>query len=503
LQESPLDSHRFLRAVFDSLSSHLAILDDTGTIVDVNAAWRRFAEANGYGDTDHGVGTNYLARCESGACPEGADAARGIRAVLDGGLKHFTLEYACHSASQKRWFIMRVTPLATSGPVHVVAAHENITAERLASETLREADQKKDEFLATLGHELRNPLAPIRNAVNVLRLKSPSDPVLEQAHDVIERQVAHLTRLVDDLLEVSRITRGKVSLQTEALDIARIVEQAVETSRPLIRARRHSLTVAVPESPVSVRGDAVRLVQVLSNLLNNAAKYTEVGGTIRLDVERSGAYVNLSVTDNGIGISQDMLPRVFDMFTQAESALDRAQGGLGIGLTLVKRLVEMHGGSVEARSAGRGFGSEFRIRLPLLDESEMAGLAAVPGQPHRTARSRRVLLVDDNIDAAESLAILLRLWGHEVLVAHDGQAAVVHAAEWRPDVMFVDIELPRLDGHGVAQAVRNMENSSDRVTLVAMTGYGREEDRRRSRESGFDQHFVKPIDLARLKSFLE
>jgi CheY-like chemotaxis protein len=388
--------------------------------------------------------------------------------------------------------------------VHAVAAHEDITTQRLASDALREADRRKDEFLATLGHELRNPLAPIRTAVNVLRLKCPSDPVLEQAHDVIERQVAHITRLVDDLLEVSRITRGKVSLQTDVVDIARIVEQAVETSRPLIRARRHTLTVTVPEAPVRVRGDSLRLVQVLSNLLNNAAKYTEVGGTIRLDVERSDTTVSLCVTDNGIGISQDMLPRVFDMFTQAESALDRAQGGLGIGLTLVKRLVEMHGGSVEARSAGRGLGSQFRIRLPLLETSEGLALSAAPGPVAGTARSRRVLLVDDNIDAAESLATLLRLWGHEVLVAHDGPAAVAHAGQWRPDVMFVDIELPRLDGHGVAQAVRKLERpESERITLVAMTGYGREEDRRSSRQSGFDQHLVKPVDLARLKSFLE
>jgi PAS domain S-box-containing protein len=374
---------------------------------------------------------------------------------------------------------------------------------RRQTEALREADRRKDEFLATLAHELRNPLAPISNALQILTLRGDDPTLVAQTKEVMERQVHQMSRLVDDLLEVSRIGRGKISLEKAPVDLAEVVATAVETSRPLVEAHHHTLTVSLPKRRARVEADGARLAQVLSNLLNNAAKYTEDGGRIDLIVEQAQGEAVIRVRDNGIGIAPERLPSVFDMFKQIEGAADRSQGGLGIGLTLARRLIEMHGGKIEAHSAGLGKGSEFVTRLPALVEPapELTPEPAEgPAAPSANG-SRRVLVVDDNVDSAESMAVLLRLYGHEVRLAHDGEAALEEARSFRPDVIFLDLSLPKMDGYEVARRLR-MEPATGGMTLVAMTGYGQEEERRRTREAGFDSHLVKPVDFDMLQELL-
>jgi PAS domain S-box-containing protein len=396
-----------------------------------------------------------------------------------------------------RWVRDRGFPIRdAAGNVYRFAGlAEDVTDKKEAEEALREADRRKDEFLAMLAHELRNPLAPIASSVQVLNLLGPRDARLQYARDTIDRQVRHLARLVDDLLDVSRLSTGKVKLRKERVELAAVLARAVETSRPLIDARRHELTVTVPEGPVWVDADATRLAQVVSNLLNNAAKYTEEGGRIALAVGWEGGEAVLRVRDSGVGIPADMLARVFDLFTQVDRGLDRAQGGLGIGLTLVKSLAEMHGGRVSAHSDGPGRGSEFVVRLPLAGcAPAVAGLGR--DGPHPAAPKpppRRVLVVDDNVDAAESMALLLRAVGHEVRTAYDGLVALREAEALRPEVVLLDIGLPRLDGYEVARRLRQQEGGQEAL-VIALTGYGQEEDRRRAAAAGFDVHLVKPPD---------
>ncbi len=372
---------------------------------------------------------------------------------------------------------------------YVTVAHERL---RLV-EQLREKDRRKDDFLATLAHELRNPLAPVRNAAQIIKLRGSSDPDIQNARDIIERQMGHLTRLVDDLLDVSRITRGKITIQRERLGLGVILTNAMEASRPVVEASGHELTISLPQEPLFLEGDLTRLVQVFGNILVNAAKYTDRDGQIWLTARREGSDVVVSVKDTGIGIPLDHLPRVFEMFSQVDSALERTQGGLGIGLSLVKGLVDMHGGSVEAKSDGLGKGSEFLVRLPLLVESPKGHSAlasenvAIPGSTRR-----RVLVADDNVDSAESLAMLLSLMGHEVAVAHDGSAAVELAAQYQPEVILLDIGMPKLNGYEVARQIRDQRWSTS-VVLVALTGWGQEDDKRKAVEAGFDHHFTKPL----------
>jgi PAS domain S-box-containing protein len=375
----------------------------------------------------------------------------------------------------------------------------NITAQKKAEQALQEADRRKDEFLAMLAHELRNPLAPIRNAVQILRAKGPPMLELHWARDVIDRQVDQMTRLVDDLLDVSRITRGKILLRKERVELAAVVSSAVEASRPLIEKWGHELTVTLPPGPVHLEADPTRLAQVLLNLLNNAAKYTEQGGRIWLTIEPEGDEVCVRVKDTGIGIPPEMLPRVFEMFTQVERSLERSQGGLGLGLTLVRSLVEMHGGTVKAHSGGPGKGSEFVVRLPVARGPEPEGVAGDGGKVLSPPR-RRILVVDDNRDAANSLAILLRILGHEVHTAHDGLEAVGAATVFQPDVVLLDIGLPKLNGYEAARRVRQERGTG--VTLIALTGWGQEEDRRLSKEAGFDHHMTKPVELPALQRLL-
>jgi PAS domain S-box-containing protein len=365
---------------------------------------------------------------------------------------------------------------------------------------LEEAGRQVNEFLAMLGHELRNPLAPIRNAVSLLRSSTLNAEMTEWARSVIERQVEHLTRLVDDLLDVSRITRGKITLRREPLEMSAVVDGAVDSCRALIEARNHTLEILLSAEPLHVEGDLTRLCQVVLNLLNNAAKYTPEGGRIRLAVAREDEQVVIRVQDTGIGISADLLPRVFDLFTQGDSSLDRSEGGLGIGLTLVRRLVEMHGGSVEACSEGPGRGSEFTVRLPRL-AAPLQAKGVKDAERPQPAGPLRVLVVDDHRDAAESLVILLRLWGHEVQSAHDGPTALAMAAAYRPDAVLLDIGLPGMNGYEVAERLQELPGWGN-VMLVALTGYGQEEDRRRSRAAGFDRHLIKPVDPASLRRLL-
>jgi PAS domain S-box-containing protein len=382
---------------------------------------------------------------------------------------------------------------------------------RHRAEQLAEADRRKDEFLAMLGHELRNPLAPIRSVLELLHHERPTGEKLEKAYATIDRQVEQLTRLVDDLLDVSRITRGKIHLHRAVADLASIVNSAVETVCPLVDARSHSLMVSLPIHPVWLEVDAARLAQVLTNLLENAVKYTEAGGKIWLSAEREDEQVVLRVRDSGAGMAPDLLPKVFDLFTQGERSLDRSQGGLGIGLTLVRRLVEMHGGSVEAKSEGPRKGSELIVRLPAPPISPQEQAPAVaPAEARRaseataikgTGQPRRVLVVDDNHDVAETLAMLLESLGHRVEMAHDGRRAIEIAQALQPEVVVLDIGLPGMDGYQVAKEIRR-KPPLQKAMLIALSGYGQEEDRRRSQEAGFDYHLVKPVSWTVLESLL-
>jgi PAS domain S-box-containing protein len=388
----------------------------------------------------------------------------------------------------------------------IVVNYRDVTERRRLEEELRqranqllEADHRKNEFLAMLGHELRNPLALLCNALEVVKRSGPAEPLVEPARQMMERQVLQLVRLVDDLLDVSRITFGKIQLHKEPVELAALVAQALETSRPLIDARRQELTVSLPPEPLWLEADPTRLAQVVGNLLNNAAKYTEQGGRIWLTEERQNDQVVLRVRDTGIGMGAEMLTRAFDLFVQAERSLDRSEGGLGIGLTLVRRLVELHGGDVRAFSDGPGKGSEFVVRLPVVQPHQHVGQA--PKGRGGPWPSRRILVVDDNVDVAESLAQYLGVTGHEVRTAYNGPAALEVARTYQPEIVLLDIGMPGMDGYEMARRLRQ-EPGLENVLLVALTGYGQEEDRRRCQEAAIDHHLVKPADPEALQTLL-
>jgi signal transduction histidine kinase len=370
-----------------------------------------------------------------------------------------------------------------------------------AQQALRDADRRKDEFLAMLAHELRNPLAPIRNALEMLKLVEASPELQRQTREMMERQVQLMVRLVDDLLDVSRITRGKIELRKEAIELAAVVARAVETARPLIETRNHELTTDIAPGSLLIQGDLVRLGQVVANLLNNAAKYMEPGGRIWLKGGREGDQIVLHVRDAGIGIAPEMLPQVFDLFTQADHPPSLSQGGLGIGLTLVRRLVEMHGGKVEAHSEGLGKGSEFVVSLPALPAVPASSAKRKNDAAGGPAPARRVLVVDDNVDSADSLAELLRVWGHEVQAVYNGSQALAAAPAFRPELALLDIDMPDMSGYELARQLRTRDGL-DGTAYVALTGYGQEEDRRRSTAAGFRAHLVKPVDPEGLRQLL-
>jgi PAS domain S-box-containing protein len=432
-------------------------------------------------------------------------AEEDVRRALETG-KYFTEFRVVWPDGSVHWLEARANVFKDGHDkaVRIIGVNMDITERKRFEEALREADRRKDEFLAMLAHELRNPLAPIRNALHVIQMRGQERrQAVRQAWEMIERQVENLVRLVDDLLDVSRISRGKINLQKEPVDVATLVARAVEGSRPLIEARRHDLKVALSDEPMRVEADPTRMAQVLWNLLNNAAKYTPEDGRIWLTASKEGGEAVIRVRDTGMGIPPELLPKMFDLFVQAERTLDRAEGGLGIGLTLVRRLTELHDGVVEAFSAGPGEGSEFVVRLPLLPDVSPAAAAHEPDGDKRVkaAVTHRILVVDDNRDSADSLAILLRLVGHDVCTAHDGRQALVVAATYRPDLVLLDIGLPGMDGLTVARHLRSQQELAG-VVLVALTGYGSDEDRRQAQAVGFNHHMVKPLDLDALNELL-
>jgi PAS domain S-box-containing protein len=418
----------------------------------------------------------------------------GLRAyacnpLLAGGTLLGTLSFASRTRDQ---FTPDEIEFLETISHYVTAAYRQM---RLIAQ-LREADRRKDEFLATLAHELRNPLAPICTALHVIRIGRGA--AMESSLGVMERQTAQLTRLIDDLLDVSRITRGKLQVRKAVLDVTTALQSAIETSRPFIDEAKHRFDVQLPPEPLFVDGDLTRLAQVFANLLSNAAKYTPEGGRIALTAARQGNEVVVSVRDNGIGIPEGMQERVFEMFTQLDRTPERGYPGLGIGLTLVKSLVEMHGGTVAVASRGPGTGSEFAVRLPLV----AAGPPVAAREPDsRAQRARRVLVADDNEDAARLLGMSLRLEGHDVRTVHDGAQAVATAAEFQPDIVLLDLGMPRMNGLEAARHIR-AQRGGEKVTLIALTGWGQEEDKRRTREAGFDHHWTKPVSTALLEAIL-
>ena len=378
--------------------------------------------------------------------------------------------------------------------VGVVLVFRDITQRRGSERALEDADRRKDEFLAMLAHELRNPLAPIRNAAHTLALLGTGDDRVRWVSGVIERQVGLMTRLVDDLLDVSRITSGKITLQRTTVSVREVLAQSVETARPLAESRGQALEVDVPEDAGGVDGDPARLAQAVGNLLDNAIKYTDDGGRIGLRARVEAHEVVIVVEDSGVGVDPELLPHVFDLFIQADRSLERKQGGLGLGLTLVRRLVEMHGGHVEAASAGPGLGSAFTIRLPCLAAEVAEPVAAAePAEAAPAGPARRILVVDDQQDSTDSLALFLRLRGHEVRTAHDGPSALDETEHYRPEVVFLDLGLPEMSGYDVARRVR-MRTDLGPLQLVALTGYGTDGDRQKTRDAGFDVHLAKPVD---------
>ena len=389
------------------------------------------------------------------------------------------------------------------------AALEAETKQRAALETalrnkideLAELDRRKDEFLAMLGHELRNPLAPVTTALQIMRLHENEPTRVARSREIVERQIEHMTRLIDDLLDVSRITRGKIELREQGLLLSSVIERAIESARPLIDERGHRVVLDLPSEPVSFLADPARLAQVFANLLNNAAKYTDVGGRIWVQARVDGGNIVVRVKDNGPGLAPELRKHVFDLFMQGPQTRARSRGGLGIGLTLAKSLVLLHGGSVDAESAGPGQGTEFIVRLPLrlppVTDRTGPAVAVAPLGPRR-----RILVVDDNVDAAEALSELLRDYGHEVLTAHNGGAAIEQASLYRPELVLLDISMPEMDGYEVAKKLRDEVGLNDAL-LVALTGYGEERHRRLAREAGFDRHVTKPVDTSKLKELLE
>ena len=392
---------------------------------------------------------------------------------------------------------------AAGRPVRSFGVALDITERKLAEQALQEADRRKDSFIATLAHELRNPLAPIRNAVQLLRKSGHDDPQLIWCRDVIDRQVTQMARLLEDLFDVSRLTRGEFALRLQRLALPAVIEHALEIAQPRIEEHGHSLSVSLPAVPLQVDGDMTRLAQVFSNLLINAAKYTPAGGRLGLEMAAVGDEVEVRVSDNGIGISAEQMPRLFEMFTQGESVTDRPPGGMGIGLSLARGLVEMHGGRISAHSAGPGLGSEFVVRLPLAESAAATAMAkaaatgaAAPPPPCR------VLVADDLRDSADSLGLLIELMGHTVEIAYDGEAALSAAERFRPDIVLLDLGMPKLDGFEVSRRIRAAP-WSESMRLVAQSGWGQEEDRRRTAEAGFDHHLVKPIDPTALEALMQ
>jgi PAS domain S-box-containing protein len=497
---------RFQAQLLDTVGQAVIATDPDGQIIYLNG----IAETLYGWPKDEAIGRNIS---ETIVPPSAAEQAAEIMARLRAGESWSGEFMARRKGGMTFAAFVNDTPVFDSqGRLKaIIGVSTDLTDRKRLEEELRqrvvqlgEADRLKDEFLAVLAHELRNPLAPIRNALNIVQVRGRERrQAVRQAWEIIKRQVEQVVRLVDDLLDVSRISLGKIKLQKGPTDVAIFVARAVESSRPIIEARRHKLEVTLPDEPMLVEADPTRMAQVLMNLLNNAVKYSPEGGRIWLTAMKEGGECVIRVRDTGMGIPAEILPKLFDLFTQAERTLDRAEGGLGIGLTLVRRLTEMHNGRVEAFSDGPGEGSEFVVRLPILSQMPPAVPAHEPDSGRRAKASvmHRILVVDDNRDSADSLAMLLRLVGHDVRTVHDGRQALVVAATYQPDLVLLDIGLPGMDGFTVARHMRSQPELAG-VVLVALTGYGSEEDRHQAQEAGFNHHMVKPVHFDALIELL-
>jgi PAS domain S-box-containing protein len=502
-QEILRQREEHLRAVVETTPACIKLLASDGTLLDMNRSGLAMIDATSL--------EAVRGKCVYDLVSEEYRAAYRTfnERICQGESGSFEFEMVGLRGT-RRWMETHAVPLR--GPkgnlIHLAITHDS-TERRLSEKALREseqqlkeADHRKDEFLATLAHELRNPLAPIRNGLQLMRMAGNDDKLVEKARLIMERQVRQMVRLVDDLLDVARISQNKLELRREWLDLSSVVNSAVETSKPIIDAARHRLEISIPREPIRLHADPVRLAQAVSNLLNNAAKYSEAGRQIWLTAKQQNDEVIVSVRDTGMGIPHDELQNIFGMFVQAEHSMENSKGGLGIGLTLVQRIIRMHGGAIEAHSEGRGKGSEFIIRLP-------SAAAVKPGaneesrydDDSKSMASLRILVVDDNTDSAESMALMLKFAGHTVAVAHDGLAALETAETFRPDAALLDLGMPKLNGYETAQRIRQQPWGNN-VVLIALTGWGQEEDKRRSREAGFNAHMVKPVDHHALEKIL-
>jgi PAS domain S-box-containing protein len=500
------ESEKRLRFIMDSMPQKIFTANPSGELDYLNPQWSTFSGLT-FEELKRGGWIQILH-------PEDVEKSRQAWEESLDKVKEFRFEHRFRRADGEYcWHFSRATPLQNEqgGVMMWVGSTTNIHQQKETAENLRrtaailsEADRRKNEFLAMLAHELRNPLAPIRNAMQILRLSQGNQEAVKSTSKVMERQINQLVRLVDDLLDVSRISQGKIELRCERVGLAETINQAVETCRPVLEKSHHNLTVTLPHKPLYLFADPVRLSQVFSNLLNNACKYSDGAANISLSARLGDGEIVVSVKDDGVGIARDRLHNIFEMFAQVDNSLERSQGGLGIGLTLVKELVELHGGNVQANSDGLGQGSEFIVRLPVSSEMSDSGVTTSGSakQPLKPANIRRILVVDDNRDSAESLSMLLQLWGNETFIANDGLEAVKLAENLRPDVILMDIGLPKLNGYEAARKIRQ-ESWGEEIALVALTGWGMQEDRQRSSDAGFDGHFVKPVDHDVLVKFLD
>jgi len=496
-QQALQNERAFLRQIIDAAPSLIFVKDRES----------RFLLANEVLAQCYGTSTeNLVGLTDANFNANVGEVAHFHRDDLDvinsGKAKHIPEEQVTHADGSVHWYSTVKIPLINGNNNYdkLLGVATDITERKRAEEALQLMNRRKDEFLAMLAHELRNPLAPIRNAVQLLKMQGVTEPKLAWICNVVDRQVTHMARLLDDLLDMARIMQGKIRLKLERLELSDIVNNAVETSRPLIESRNQDLLISQTAAPQWLNGDRIRLAQVLSNLLNNAAKYTGEGGKIMLSVTRDENNVVIEIKDTGIGIAPDILPQIFDLFTQADHTLAHSQGGLGIGLTLARQLVEKHGGTITAASGGVDQGSSFTVRLPALP-MEASVIEAAPSESEQPTHKFRILVVDDYADAAESLAMLLQTEGHEVEIADCGIKAIEKAQTFRPQVVLLDIGLPDLDGYEVAKRLRALPETHDAI-LIALTGYGQTEDCERSQAAGFNHHLLKPLNFAKLSALL-
>jgi PAS domain S-box-containing protein len=493
------ESNAKFRAFFDQGTNFAAVLTLDGTVVEAN---RLCLDACGF-TRDEVIGKPFWECGWWSRSPSVADMVRTACAQAAAGQMFRTrTNYFVADGSERTVDLILAPVTDEAGRVLFVAATGNDVTERSAMEkALRDADRKKDEFLALLAHELRNPLAPIRNGLQVMRLAGSDANTVGQARSMMDRQLSHMVRLIDDLLDISRISRNKMELRRSRVSLWDVVSSAVETARPAIDAEEHELNVLLPQGPVFLDADLTRLAQVFSNLLTNSAKYTARGGRIWLSAERRGGVVLVSVRDTGIGIPADSLETIFDMFSQVDRSVERSTGGLGIGLALVKGLVEMHGGSVTAQSAGHGYGSTFTVSLPVMADQPVHKETSEDAERIAARPKRRILVVDDNRDGADSLSLMLKLMGDDVYTAHDGVEAIKQTEAFRPEVILMDVGMPRLNGLDATRRIREQPWGRE-IKIIALTGWGQLGDRDRSREAGCDGHLVKPVDLQILQQML-